>query len=83
MVYATDSTDSGRSPKANVLNAPGPVAFVEDYLPYLVGVDPAIHSALIMRGRNGTPNCGEGLRLAASQHSSLVEFSRWWVAADT
>ncbi|TAM33452.1 MAG: HAD family hydrolase [Rhodanobacter sp.] len=81
-VCATDTLDSGRSPKADVLNALGPVAFVDDYMPYLVGIDPAVHSALIMRGRNGSPNCGAQLRLADSQHSSLLEFSRWWVAAD-
>lgn len=81
-VYAVDNdAQAGCSPKARVLNALRPVAFADDYLPYLVGVDPAIHSALIMRGPNGTPNCGKDLRLAASRHGSLLEFARWWVGS--
>lgn len=80
VVYAVDNdAKAGCSPKAQVLNALRPVAFVDDYLPYLVGVDPAIHSALIMRGRHDSPNTGENLRLAASRHGSLLEFSRWWI----
>ena len=78
-VYATDGADCGRSPKANVLNSLRPIAFVDDYLPHLVGVDPTIHSALIMRGRHGSPNSGEQLTHAASLHCSLPKFSRWWV----
>ena len=68
----------GAQPEGAGAEALGPVAFVDDYLPYLVGVDPAIHSALIMRGPNGTPNGGEHLRLAASRHGSLLAFARWW-----
>lgn len=79
-VHATDNVNSGRSPKADVLNALRPVAFVDDYLPYLVGVHEDIHSALITRSSNGSPNHGEHLPLAKSQHGDLLEFSRWWVA---
>lgn len=75
-VYTVQHSEG--NPKVQVLNALAPVAFVDDYLPYLVGVDPAIHSALIMRGRHGSPNTGEDLRLAASRHSSLLEFAQWW-----
>lgn len=76
--YATDNTAGPRSPKADLLHTIRPLAFVDDFLPYLVGVDGDIHSALIMRGANGSPNQGERLALAASQHGSLLEFSHWW-----
>ena len=76
-VYATDNTHGVRSPKADLLNTMRPLAFVDDYLPYLVGVDGDIHAALIMRGANGSPNQGEHLALAASRHGNLLEFSHW------
>jgi len=78
-VHATEHTAGARSPKADLLNMMRPVAFVDDYLPYLVGIDSGIHSALIVRSINGSPNCGEHLRLAASQHRNLKEFSDWWI----
>lgn len=77
-VIATDNESTQRSPKANALAALKPVAFVDDYAPYLLGVDPAIHRALVMRGPHGTPNQGEHLQLADSQHADLLEFSVWW-----
>lgn len=78
-VYTVEHSEG--NPKAQVLNALGPVAFVDDYLPYLMGIDPAIHSALVERGGHGSPNTGEDLRLAASRHGSLLEFARWWVGS--
>ncbi|MGE0289767.1 MAG: HAD family hydrolase [Bradyrhizobium sp.] len=39
MVYATDNTHGLRSPKADLLNTIRPLAFVDDFLPYLVGVE--------------------------------------------
>ncbi len=78
-VYTVEHSEG--NPKAQVLNALGPVAFVDDYLPYLMGIDPAIHSALVERGGHGSPNTGEDLRLAASRHGSLLGFARWWVGS--
>jgi hypothetical protein len=78
-VYTAEHSEG--SPKAQMLKALRPVAFADDYLPYLMGIDPAIHAALIERGRHGSPNTGENLRLAASRHGSLLEFARWWVGA--
>ena len=78
IVHTVDHTESGRSPKADVLDNIKPVAFVDDYLPYLFGVNESIHRALIMRDGNGSPNQGPDLRSASSQHVNLLAFSRWW-----
>lgn len=79
-VIATANTPSGASPKAAALRALGPVAFVDDYLPYLRGIPKAIHAALVLREPNGSPNRGAGLELADSQHANLADFGRWWLA---
>ena len=79
VVYATGHLDAPRSPKADVLHKIRPVAFVDDYLPYLLGIDEEIHCALIMRGMSGSPNQGPHLCLAASRHQNLLEFSKWWI----
>lgn len=81
LVHATDDVTTPASPKADTLNQLRAVAFVDDYLPYLVGVDPSIHKALITRGTNGSPNLGEQLMHADSRHLDLISFARWWVEA--
>ena len=80
LVHATDDIATLASPKADTLNELRPMAFVDDYLPYLVGVDAAIHKALIMRGQTGSPNMGERLVHADSQHLDLMSFARWWIS---
>ena len=77
-VIAVDNHDGPVSPKAPMLHHLNPVAFVDDFLPYLKGVNPSIHLALISRETNGTPNQGEDMGLAASHHQNLREFSTWW-----
>lgn len=77
-VITTDNIAATRSPKAEALNMLKPVAFVEDYAPYLVGVDSSIHLALIMRDSDGSPNTGELLQLPDSQHTDLWDFAKWW-----
>jgi len=79
-VYTVAHSESRRSPKADILDVIKPVAVVDDYLPYLVGVRQETHRALIMRGGRGSPNLGEDLRLISSQHHSLLAFSKWWIA---
>ncbi len=79
-VIATGSAVRDRSPKADALAALNPVAFVDDYLPYLVGVPDSIHSALVRRAKNGTPNVGEALALARSSHADLADFAAWWLS---
>ena len=80
-VLATGHESSERSPKADAINALAPLAFVDDYLPYMRGVAPTVHKALVMRGRTGsTPNVGPELADVHSQHSDLAAFSTWWLA---
>lgn len=78
LVHATDNVATPASPKADTLNALKPVAFVDDYLPYFVGVDASIHRALIMRGATGSPNTGELLVHTDSRHPNLLAFAQWW-----
>ena len=80
-VLATGHEASARSPKADAINALAPQAFVDDYLPYMRGVAPTVHKALVMRGRAGsTPNVGPELAEMQSQHGDLADFSAWWLA---
>jgi phosphoglycolate phosphatase-like HAD superfamily hydrolase len=81
-VIATGDSSRGgdRSPKADVLNELKPVAFVDDFIHYFVGVDPAIHRALITREPDGSPNHGEVMKFSDTSHINLLEFARWWIA---
>lgn len=74
-VYATPHDGGYRSPKADMLAELRPIAFVDDYLPYLRGVAPDVHTALITRGATGGPNGGPELALAKSTHLDLAEFA--------
>jgi phosphoglycolate phosphatase-like HAD superfamily hydrolase len=80
-VIATSHASGDRSPKADALEELRPEAFVDDYLPYLIGVPQEIHTALVLRQPNGTPNIGPDLVAAKSQHSNLVAFANWWLSA--
>ena len=79
-VVATGNVAGDRSPKADAIEALGPVAFVDDYLPYFRGVPRHIHTALVARAPNGSPNTGAELRLAHSVHRDLAEFTARWLA---
>ncbi|OYU45586.1 MAG: phosphate acetyltransferase [Burkholderiales bacterium PBB4] len=80
-VITTGNVGHGKSPKAQALEALKPVAFVDDFLPYLLGIEADMHLALILRDENGSPNVGEDLHKVDSTHGSLLEFSRWWLNA--
>lgn len=67
------------SPKAQALRDLEPVAFVDDYLPFLKGIPAHIHAALILREPNGSPNAGEDLVHAHSRHADLAGFAAWWL----
>jgi hypothetical protein len=82
-VIATNSQAKSISPKANALRVINPVAMVDDYLPYLRGLPPHLHAALIMREPNGSPNTGEELAIAHSIHPSLADFAQWWLQQGT
>jgi phosphoglycolate phosphatase-like HAD superfamily hydrolase len=79
-VVATSHVEGARTPKADALAELRPVAFVDDYLPYLRGVHEDIHTALVLREMRGTPNIGPNMAAAKSQHSDLAAFADWWLS---
>lgn len=79
-VIATGSSEGERSPKADAIASLMPAAFVDDYLPYLRGLPSQVHTALVLRAPNGTPNVGEELRLAHSTHQDLADFADHWLS---
>ena len=78
-VVATGNAAGERSPKADAIAALDPQAFVDDYLPYLRGVPAHVHTALVMRAPNGSPNAGDEMRLAHSVHEDLAAFAAHWL----
>ena len=72
-------SDPNRSIKTDALVELQPVAFVDDFAPYFRGIPPEVHAALVTREPNGSPNVGENLALAHSQHVDLAAFASWWV----
>jgi phosphoglycolate phosphatase-like HAD superfamily hydrolase len=79
-VIATPHTGQGdASPKAQALEVLKPIAFVDDYAPYLRGIPQDLHAALLLREPNGSPNVGNALQLADSTHTNLAAFAQWWL----
>jgi phosphoglycolate phosphatase-like HAD superfamily hydrolase len=81
-VITTSNVIAGVSPKARAIADLRPVAFVDDYSPYLVGVAPPVHLALILRDPVGSPNTGELLNTPDSSHADLLEFANWWLSRE-
>jgi phosphoglycolate phosphatase-like HAD superfamily hydrolase len=79
-VIATGNAAGERSPKADAITALNPRAFVDDYLPYLRGVPGHVHTALVVRALNGSPNEGPDMALAHSLHTDLADFATHWLA---
>jgi phosphoglycolate phosphatase-like HAD superfamily hydrolase len=78
-VFATGNAAGARSPKADTIEALRPVAFVDDYLPYLRGMPAQVHTALVLRAPNGSPNVGPDMALANSVHDDLAAFADHWL----
>jgi phosphoglycolate phosphatase-like HAD superfamily hydrolase len=78
-VIATANDGIDTSPKAAALRELKPMAFVDDFLPYLRGIPAEIHAALVMREPNGSPNTGNDLARAHSRHPDLADFAAWWL----
>jgi hypothetical protein len=78
-VLATGHVEGERSPKADAIEALRPVAFVDDYIAYMRGVPAYVHTALVLRAPNGSPNVGDELRLARSVHQDLAGFADHWL----
>jgi phosphoglycolate phosphatase-like HAD superfamily hydrolase len=78
-VIATGHAEGERSPKADAIAALRPVAFVDDYIAYLRGMPTEVHTALVLRAPNGSPNVGDDLKHARSVHQDLADFTRHWL----
>jgi phosphoglycolate phosphatase-like HAD superfamily hydrolase len=78
-VVATGNAAGERSPKADAIAMLEPEAFVDDYLPYLRGMPVHVHTALILRAPNGSPNTGADLTLVRSVHPNLSDFAMHWL----
>lgn len=68
------------SPKATIINSLKPAAFVDDYLPYMTGINTDIHRALITRDPEGSPNVGPRMGGISSLHSNLEDFAKFWLS---
>ena len=79
-VIATGNAAGERSPKADAITVLQPIAFVDDYAAYLRGVPEQVHTALVLRAPNGSPNTGADLALAKSVHDDLAGFADHWLA---
>ena len=79
-VIATGNAAGERSPKADTIAALQPIAFVDDYAAYMRGVPAHVHTALVLRAPNGSPNVGLDLALAKSVHDDLAGFADHWLA---
>ncbi|MDB5820892.1 MAG: phosphate acetyltransferase [Rhizobacter sp.] len=79
-VIATGHSDGNISPKAAAIAELMPIAFADDYLPYLRGLPKQVHTALLLRAPNGTPNVGSDLELVSSVHHDLAEFVDHWLS---
>lgn len=82
-LVATGNEVAGVSPKADALSKLKPAAFVDDFLPYHLGVPVHIHKALILREPNGSPNTGPGLAAVDSLHVNLAAFVESWLQGPT
>lgn len=78
-VLATGHSEGERSPKADAIEQLKPLAFVDDYIAYMRGVPAEVHTALVLRAANGSPNVGAELALARSVHVDLADFAAHWL----
>lgn len=78
-VIATGHHEGLRSPKADAIEALDPIAFVDDYIVYMRGLPERVHTALVLRAPNGSPNVGPELSLAKSVHQDLAGFADHWL----
>lgn len=81
-IYTAGNEVSQDGPKKKILHTLNPVAFVDDYLPYLEGLDESIHTALILREPNGSPNARPDFNSVKSRHKTLVDFATWWLSLE-
>lgn len=78
-VIATGHAEGDRSPKADAIESLAPVAFVDDYIAYLRGIPAYVHTALVLRAPNGSPNVGPEIETVRSIHQDLADFADHWL----
>lgn len=78
-VIATGGSDAAGNSKKAAVSMLGCVALVDDYLPNLADLGPTVHTALITRQPNGSPNTGPALSHVNSSHAQLADFASWWI----
>ena len=78
-VIATGNHEGERSPKADAIEMLNPIAFVDDYIQYMRGLPSHVHTALVLRAPNGSPNVGPDLAWAKSTHDDLAGFADHWL----
>ena len=78
-VVATGNAAGRAKPEGRCDRELEPEAFVDDYLPYLRGMPVHVHTALVLRAPNGSPNTGAELALARSVHDDLAGFAEYWL----
>jgi phosphoglycolate phosphatase-like HAD superfamily hydrolase len=78
-VLTADHSESNVSPKAEIINLFKPIAFVDDYLPYMSGIHVDTHRALITREHEMSPNQGSLLDGISSVHKNLEDFAKFWL----
>ncbi len=78
-VIATNHEVGTESPKAAAIRSLNPIAFVDDFLPFLRGMPSQVHTALVLREPNGSPNQGPELSMVGSTHGNLAAFADWWL----
>ncbi len=78
-MIATGNHEGERSPKADAIELLNPIAFVDDYILYMRGLPAHVHTALVLRAPNGSPNVGPDLKWAKSTHDDLAGFADHWL----
>ena len=80
-IFTVEHTESMVSPKAAIINSLKPVAFVDDYLPYMLGIHGDIYRAMITRETEGSPNTEKLFNSVSSQHADIQDFVQYWLGA--
>lgn len=79
-IMATGNERHAGNPKAAAIAELRPSAFVDDFLPNLAGLPGEVHTALILREPNGSPNDTADLARVGSTHQTLADFADWRLA---
>lgn len=80
VVIATGkAVENHLSPKARTINTLKPQAFVDDHIPYFVGIDLNIHRALVIGQHRASISESVRTSSISSTHSCLMDFCQYWL----